>query len=152
MIPNTQSPIIVSACLAGANCRYNGKNKTNLRIKKLVEAGVGIAVCPEQLGGLTIPHQPAEIRKGSGEDVLDGKAKVLDKEGKDLTDNSVKGAKEVLKIAKQLRAKKAILKSKSPSCGFGQIYDGTFKDRVVEGNGVTAALLARNGFEVESYS
>ena len=145
-----RSLVIVSACLAGVNCRYNGGSKSDPHIQKLVKEEIAVFVCPEQLGGLSVPRRPAEISGGSGEDVLDGKAKVIDKDGRDLASNFVKGAQEVLKIAEKIGVKKAILKSNSPSCGFGRVYDGTFKGRLRQGNGVTTALLLRAGVEVKS--
>lgn len=140
---------LVSACLAGANCRYNGTNKLNPQIQKLVSQGKAIPVCPEQLGGLSVPRPPSEIDGGSGEDVLDGKARVIDREGNNVTSAFLSGAREVLKIAQAKNANKAIFKSKSPSCGCGQIYDGKFSQNLVNGNGVATALLIKNGIEVE---
>ncbi len=139
---------IVSACLAGINCRWDGKNKLNQRILKLVKQGKATPVCPEQLGGLTTPREPAECFGGTGVDVLNGKARVITKESKDVTDNFIKGAQETLRIAKSVNAKEAILKSKSPSCGSGQTYDGSFTKTFVEGDGVTAALLKKHGIKV----
>ncbi|MFC1509633.1 DUF523 domain-containing protein [Candidatus Omnitrophota bacterium] len=104
-------------------------------------------VCPEVLGGRKVPRTKTEIKGGGGEDVLDGTAKVLDENGKDVTSEFIKGALETLRIAKTNSIKKAILKSKSPSCGSGQIYDGSFKRRLIKGNGVTAALFKREGIK-----
>lgn len=140
--------IIVSACLAGINCKYNGGSNENSEIRELVEKGLAIPVCPEQLGGCPTPRPTAEISGGAGADVLDGRCKVLRKNGDDATSEFVKGATEVLKIAKMVHADKAILKSKSPSCGCGMIYDGTFSGKLKDGNGVTAELLIRNGLAV----
>lgn len=140
--------IIVSACLAGINCRYDGGNNLNKEIRDMVVRGEAMPVCPEQLGGCPTPRPPVEILKGTGADVLDGRCRVVKKDGNDVTQQFIKGANEVLKIAKLIGAKKAILKSKSPSCGFGKIYDGTFEGVLAEGNGVTAELLKRNGIEV----
>lgn len=142
--------ILISACLLGVNCKYDGKN--NLR-EKLLEHFKGsniIPVCPEQLGGLTTPRLPAEIVGGDGEDVLAGRAKVIRVDGVDVTDEFIKGAKETLNILKSLGAEKAILKSRSPSCGLRRIYDGSFSGTLVQGNGVTTALLKQNGIEVYS--
>lgn len=107
-----------------------------------------IPICPEQLGGLTTPRLPAEIKDGNGEKVLDGLARVINKEGLDVTDNFLKGAYESLKIAEVLGAKKAILKERSPSCGVKQIYDGNFKGNLIKASGITAALLKSRGIEV----
>ncbi|MDK2902775.1 MAG: hypothetical protein PWP48_1928 [Clostridiales bacterium] len=140
---------IVSACLAGVNCKYNGGHNADPRIKKLIEEGKAIPICPEQLGGLTTPRRPAEIKGGTGSDVLIGKARVIDADGLDVTEAFVKGAQEVLKLARLAKANKAILKAKSPSCGCGFIYDGSFSGKLIEGNGVTAQILIDNGIEIE---
>ncbi|NSW92793.1 MAG: DUF523 domain-containing protein [Firmicutes bacterium] len=140
--------IIVSACLAGLNCKYNGENNYNKVVADMVSRGEAIPICPEQLGGCPTPRRPCEIVGGTGADVLDGKARVITKDGKDVTSELIKGALEVLKIAKLIGAEEAILKAKSPSCGCGAIYDGTFSGKVVEGNGVTTELLQRNGIKV----
>lgn len=134
---------LVSACLAGINCRYDGKNSENKAIVDLVKQGKAIPVCPEQLGGLPTPRVSCEI-------VIDemGDKKVVSKEKKDFTKHFIKGAEETLKIAKYTGIKKAILKSKSPSCGCGCIYDGTFSGKLIKGNGLTAELLIKNGIEV----
>jgi uncharacterized protein YbbK (DUF523 family) len=140
--------IIVSACLAGINCKYNGKNNLNRKIEKLVSEHEAVPVCPEQLGGCATPRPAAEIAAGTGCDVLDGKSKVIRITGEDSTNKFILGANEVLKIAKLIGAKKAILKAKSPSCGFEEIYNGTFSGKLIKGNGVTTELLIRNGIEV----
>ncbi|WP_373899033.1 DUF523 domain-containing protein [Haloimpatiens sp. FM7315] len=140
--------ILVSACLCGINCKYSGGNNIKEDILKLLKEGKAIPVCPEQLGGLKTPRMPSEIISGSGSDVLKGKAKVMNSKGVDLSFEFIKGAEETLKIAKIVGAKKAILKSNSPSCGFGFIYDGSFSGSRVKGNGVTAELLLENGIEV----
>ena len=142
--------ILVSACLAGINCRYDGKNSLNKAVCGLVAGGGAIPVCPEQLGGLPTPRAPAEIKAGCGAGVLDGKCRVINKEGLDVTGNFIKGAEETLKIAVMVGVKKAVLKSGSPSCGCGRIHDGTFSGRMAEGNGVAAELLIREGIEVIS--
>lgn len=141
---------IVSACLAGINCRFDGTNRLDQRVKDLVEKGGAVPVCPEQLGGLASPRAPAEIQGGSGEDVLEDRARVIDRAGKDVTDNFKRGAYEVLKIAEKEKAKKAILKSNSPSCGSGKIYNGTFSGSLSKGCGVTAALLKKKGIKIET--
>lgn len=114
---------IVSACLAGINCRWNGKNKLNRKIKEMVEKGEAIAACPEVMGGLPIPRKPAGIYGGVGDDVLDGRAKVRTcKDGEDITSYFIRGANEFLKLAQSKNIKAAILKNKSPSCGYGKTY------------------------------
>lgn len=140
---------ICSACLLGIKCRYDGKSKPNKKVLKMAKKEVLIPVCPEQLGGLPTPRETAEIT-GDGSKVLDKKAMVITKSGKDVTKNFVKGAEEVLKLAKLLGIKEAILKQKSPSCGCGEIFDGTFSGRLIKGDGVTAALLKRNGIKIGS--
>ncbi|MBR1413077.1 MAG: DUF523 domain-containing protein [Bacilli bacterium] len=132
--------ILVSACLVGLNTKYNGGNNFDDKIFELVKKGVAIPICPEQLGGLSTPRLPSEIINN----------KVYNKNNKDLTSNFVKGAEEVLKLAKELNIKIAILKSKSPSCGKGIIYDGTFSSNLTNGNGITTQLLIDNGIEVIS--
>ena len=130
--------IIVSACLAGVNCNYQGRNKENESVVELVREGRAIPVCPEQLGGLTTPRPPAEIKNG----------RVITKEGADVTEAFLRGADEVLKICNKYNCQKAILKSNSPSCGCGKIHDGNFKGSLVDGNGITARLLGEYGIEV----
>ncbi|MDP4093244.1 MAG: DUF523 domain-containing protein [Bacillota bacterium] len=140
--------LIVSACLAGINCKYNGGSSTNLKVRELVSRGEAIPVCPEQLGGCPTPRPAAEIFNSTGADVLDGTGKIKRINGEDAAPEFIKGAEEVLNIARLAGCSKAILKSKSPSCGCGNIYDGTFSGKLVPGNGVTAELLLRNGIEV----
>jgi uncharacterized protein YbbK (DUF523 family) len=130
--------ILVSACLLGINCKYDGTSNKNEKILKLARNFILIPVCPEILGGLPIPREPAE-QKGK---------RVITRSGKDVTEYFEKGAKKVLKIAKILKIKKAILKQKSPSCGCGKIYDGTFSGKLIKGDGVTAKLLKKNGIKV----
>ncbi|PJA84162.1 MAG: DUF523 domain-containing protein [Candidatus Nealsonbacteria bacterium CG_4_9_14_3_um_filter_37_13] len=130
--------ILCSACLLGIKCRYDGKDKLNKKVIELSKKKILIPVCPEQLGGLSTPREPAE-QKGK---------RVITKSGKDVTQNFKKGAKEVLKLAKLFGIKEAILKQKSPSCGFGKIYDGSFSGQLIKGNGVTAALLKRNKIKI----
>ncbi len=131
---------IVSACLLGIKCRYDGKSKPDEKVIALTKKEILIPVCPEQLGGLPTPREACE-KKGN---------KVITKSGKKFTENFVKGAKEVLRVAKFYNAKEAILKQRSPSCGSGQIYDGTFSNKVIKGDGVTTTLLKRNGIKVIS--
>jgi uncharacterized protein YbbK (DUF523 family) len=97
-------------------------------------------VCPEQLGGLKTPRAPQEIQGGTGEDVLDGKCKVLNIDGGDVTQEFITGAEETLKIVKLFHIEEFIGKSRSPSCGCGQIYDGTFSRQLIDGDGVTTTL------------
>ena len=131
---------IVSACLAGVNCRWNGESKACPEIMKLIEDGEAIPVCPEQLGGLATPRPPAEQKGG----------KVFTKTGEDVTEQFEKGATEALRIAQLANCDEAILKSKSPSCGAGKIYDGTFSGKLVDGDGVFAKMLKDNGIRVRN--
>lgn len=141
--------ILVSACLCGINCKYNGENNLDERVLKLLQEGKAIPVCPEQLGGQETPRLAHEIVDGDGELVLKGEAKILSPDGKeDVTKEFVKGATETLNIAKNIGAQYAILKARSPSCGFGKIYDGTFSGNKIDGNGVTAELLHKNGIKI----
>jgi len=142
--------ILVSACLLGINCKYNGGNNKNENVLNLIEKYILIPVCPEQLGGLSTPREPAEIVGGNGSDVLSREAKVVTNSGKDITQMFVKGAEETLKIAKMFKAKIAILKDGSPSCGVKHIYDGTFTHRIKSGSGVTASILKKSGMIVIS--
>jgi uncharacterized protein YbbK (DUF523 family) len=140
--------IIVSACLCGINTRYDGKNNLNEKVAGLLKEGKVVLVCPEQLGGLSTPRPVHEIKGGAGAEVLDGFAKVISINGEDRTLNFIKGAEETLKIAKQVGAEAAILKAKSPSCGCGKVYDGSFSKTKIAGNGVTAEMLIRHGIRV----
>lgn len=140
--------ILVSACLCGINTKYNGKNSFSPGVLKFIREGRVIPVCPEQLGGLSTPREPCEICGGTGKDVLNKKASVVTSTGKEFTYNFLKGAYETLHIAEQFNIKKAVLKSKSPSCGYEKIYDGSFKKNIITGNGVTAELLIRNKIKI----
>lgn len=130
--------ILISGCLLGLKCRYDGKEKKLPEIEKLIESYNLIPICPEQLGGLPTPRIPAERVKD----------RVITQAGVDVTKEYRLGAEEALKIAKLYNCKKTILKEKSPSCGCGKIYDGTFSRNLIVGNGVTAELLLKNGIEV----
>ncbi|CFW96531.1 Domain of unknown function DUF523 [Syntrophomonas zehnderi OL-4] len=140
--------ILISACLCGVNCKYNGMNNAHQEFLKLLKQGVLLPVCPEQLGGLTTPRAASEIQGGSGKDVLAGQAQVFNKENADLSSYFIKGAQETLRLAQQAGITEAIMQSRSPSCGCGKIYDGTFSGRLVEGDGVTSALLKKSGLKV----
>lgn len=142
--------LIVSACLAGVKCKYNGKDNFTPLLQELLSREEVQLVCPEQLGGLSTPRVPAEIRGGSGEDVLSGSAKVMTQTGCDVTAEFIRGARETLRIACLLGARGAILKESSPSCGSSMIYDGTFQGQKKPGQGVTAALLRREGLTIWS--
>ena len=130
--------IIVSACLLGVPCRYDGKSKPENDVIALKDRYELVPVCAEILGGLPIPRVGAEI-------VGD---KVLRSDGIDVTYEYHKGANDVLKIAKEHGCKIAILKSKSPSCGKGKIYDGTYTRTLIDGNGILTDRLLKNNIEV----
>lgn len=132
--------ILISACLIGLNCKYNGGNNENSKLVELMKEKDLVPICPEQLGGLKTPRVSAERKQ----------EKVITKEGVDVTKEYQKGAEEALKLAKKLNIKKAILKSRSPSCGIDEIYDGTFSHTLIKRDGVTAELLKKNGIEVIS--
>ncbi len=140
---------LVSACLLGIRCAWDGKARyKKTKVIELLREEVLIPLCPEQLGGLTTPRVLQEIEKGSGNDVLDGRSRVKNKIGQDLTRQFIRGAKEALKIAKQYNIKEFIAKSRSPSCGCGFIYDGSFSKMLIKGDGITVALFKRNGIKV----
>ena len=130
--------ILVSECLTGVPCRMDGKAKLVPEIKRLVDAGEAIAVCPEVLGGLPTPREPSELRGG----------RAVTRSGADVTDAFLKGARESLQICLEQGCTLAVLKSKSPSCGYGQIHDGTFGGGLVPGNGIFAQMLIEAGIPV----
>lgn len=131
---------IVSACLLGINCRYDGKNESNQKVLELFKKEVLIPVCPEQLGGLPTPRESHEINKN----------RVISVSRVDRTAEFLKGAEEALKLAKLVNCKEAILKSKSPTCGCGLIYDGSFKGNLIKGDGVFTKLLKQNRIKVKT--
>lgn len=134
--------VLVSSCLLGDNCKYNGGNNYNKKVENYLKDKDYIKVCPECLGGLSIPREPSEI---TGD-------KVINKSGFDVTDEFYKGAKETLKIASDEQIDLAILKSNSPSCGCGMIYDGTFSNKLTNGDGITTRLLKEHGINIISSS
>jgi len=136
---------LVSACLCGIPCRFNGKSSRDPRMEKLVRKGKAVPICPEVLGGLSIPRRGVEIIRGEGKDVLSGSALVISENSEDMTPFLLRGAFASLQIARDLGVKKALMKQKSPSCGCGRIKR---KGRLVKGDGVTAALLKSKGIEV----
>jgi len=135
-----QPPMIVSACLAGIHCRYNGDTEPFEGVVDLVRKGSAIPFCPEAYGGLATPRPPCEIREG----------RVVNKEGEDQTEQFHRGAEEGMRLAQLTGCTEAILKSRSPSCGCGEIYDGTFSSTVIPGNGVFADLLLKGGITVRT--
>lgn len=132
--------VMVSACLLGVNCKYNGGNNNNEELLKLLKNKNVIPICPEIYGGLPTPRIPSEIKNG----------KVINKSNIDVTMQFEKGASETLKLAQKLNVKIAYLKQNSPSCGLGSIYDGTFSGNKIPGDGVTAKLLKENGIKIIS--
>ena len=132
--------ILVSACLLGIECRYKGDGCLCEGIKALAERHTLIPVCPEQLGGLATPRPPAE-RQGD---------KVLNREGQDVTEAYALGAQRALRIARLNHVSAAVMKAKSPSCGSGRVYDGTFSGRLIPGDGVCAQALKQAGIAVFS--
>lgn len=130
--------ILVSACLLGVDCKYSGGNNYNEKVLEYIKDKEVIPVCPEILGGLSTPRPPSE-RIGS---------KVMNNHNIDVTNEYTKGAEQALLLAKLFNVKKALLKAKSPSCGKGKIYDGTFSGVLIDGNGVTTDLLESNGIIV----
>ena len=135
---------IVSGCLVGIDCRFDGKNRISTDLIEDFKKGELIPLCPEQLGGLPTPRPPSRIVNGNGYDVLDGRTRVVNQKRDDVTEKIIKGATEVLKITKILDVEEAVLESKSPSCGCGRIYD-EISGELVESCGVLTALLKRNG-------
>lgn len=133
--------ILISACLLGVACRYDGCSKPLDKeiIDELRKKYHLIPVCPEILGGLTTPRIPAEVTS---------EGKVLRQDGIDVTENYRRGAAEVLRLARIFECDNAILKERSPACGSGKIYDGTFTKTLTDGNGITAAWLKENGIHV----
>ena len=129
---------LISACLIGDNCKYDGGNNLNEVAKKLFDVKLALPVCPEELGGLSTPRVPAEI--------VDGK--VVNKEGNDVTLEYNLGARSALKTALDNEIGIAILQSRSPSCGSKYIYDGAFNGNLISGEGVTTKLLRNNGIKV----
>ena len=130
--------ILVSACLLGYNCKYNGKNNKNEKVLEYIKNKHVIPICPEVFGDLPIPRLPSEIKDN----------KVINKRGRDVSNNFIKGANKTLEIAEKQNVKKALLKQKSPSCGCGKIYDGNFTNTIINGDGITTRILKENNIEV----
>jgi uncharacterized protein YbbK (DUF523 family) len=142
--------ILVSACLLGIECAWNGKSKPSFEVIEMIKDRIIIPVCAEQLAGFPTPREPKEIEGGSGESVLDGKRRVVSVNREDYSEKFIKGANEVLKIANLYKARIFIGRHNSPSCGCGKTYDGTFSCNLINGDGVTTALLKCNGIKVIS--
>jgi len=135
---------LISSCLAGVRCRYDGSDNGDDEIIEFMKEGDCIIACPEVLGGLDTPRVPCEILN------VDGEKHVVNREGKDLTEEFMDGAHRTLEICRAAGVTAAILKFRSPSCGFGRVYDGTFSGELVEGNGLAADLLHKNGIKIYS--
>lgn len=133
-----KNALIVSACLLGIPCRYDGKSQTNESVWKLAETFRLFPVCPEVMGGLPTPREPMEIQGD----------KVMSRSGLDGTDAYKKGADAVLALAKRQGCRAALLKERSPSCGAGSVHNGKFDGGMIPGNGIAADLLIRNGIAV----
>ena len=133
---------LVSACLVGINCRYDGKSTLNKELEQLLKDGKAIILCPEVLGGLDIPRDPCELVE-SGDS-----RRVVSKSGKDCTEAFRYGAEVALQVCRAAGITEAILQNRSPSCGCGKIYDGSFSGKLIDGNGITAELLKQNGIIV----
>jgi uncharacterized protein YbbK (DUF523 family) len=140
--------ILVSACLRGVPCRFDGQHKAVPEFEEAVAGRDVVSFCPEVAGGLATPRRPAELVGGDGHDVLDGTARVVDDTGCDVTEQFVAGAHRALEAARRGGCDEALLMPRSPSCGRGAVYDGTVTGERVPGDGVTAALLERNGITV----
>ena len=136
--------VAVSACLLGVRCRFDGRSKPAGEVQRfLEEQGCEVVkICPEVMGGLSIPHPPHEQR------VIGGHVRVVDAQGNDHTDAFEAGARIACKRAVEAGCTHAILKAKSPSCGVGDIYDGTFSDTLVQGDGIAAKKLKQAGLHV----
>ena len=131
---------LCSACLLGLNCRHDGKIKPDKKVMELSKKEKLFPVCPDVLGGLPIPREQMEIVNG----------RVMTKSGRDVTDNCMQGAQRALEIARAKGIKEAILKQRAPSCGCGEIYDGTFSGTVIKGDGFAAKLFKENGIGIKT--
>ena len=133
-------PYVVSACLAGRHCRYDGGSNPCAAVMRLVEAGLALPVCPESLSGLPIPRPPCEQRAG----------RVVSRDGTDVTTAFARGAEAALRLALEHDCGSAILKSRSPSCGIDTVYDGSFSRTLIPGQGIWARMLAEAGLRLYS--
>ena len=130
--------VIVSACLLGQKTKYNGSNNKNEELLKLLKGHEVVSVCPEVFGGLKVPRYPAEIRDSA----------VINDHGEDVTYEYEKGAQIALNMALKANARVAIVQSRSPSCGYLKIYDGSFGKKLIDGNGIFVRKLIENNIEV----
>ncbi|MCD6570484.1 MAG: DUF523 domain-containing protein [Deltaproteobacteria bacterium] len=139
-----KEPVLVSACLLGIACRYDGKSEYSIELTKNMHI-LPIPVCPEQLGGLSTPRPPSDLIGGDGRDVLKGKARLINSAGEDVTENFIKGGQQTCILAKTLNTKRAILKEDSPSCGSHMVK---ISGKWIKGVGVAAAMLSDMGIKV----
>ncbi|MGO1629188.1 MAG: DUF523 domain-containing protein [Microbacterium sp.] len=140
--------VLVSSCLAGVPCRYDGRARSDPSVVAAVQVGRALPACAEQLGGLPTPRPPAELAGGGGQDVLAGTARIVTNEGKDVTEPFVAEAQAVAQLAAQNGVTHAILQARSLSCGCGTIYDDTHNGKLVDGDGIVAAVLKRKGITI----
>ena len=138
---------LVSACLVGVNCRYDGKNSYSEKVAEFLSDKEYVALCPEELGGLSTPRAPSSFVGGTGEEILSGNAKLIDSNKVERTDEFIRGAEKSLEVTKKKGVTHAILKERSPSCGVKEVFLG---GKRIEGMGVTAALLKRESIVVFS--
>lgn len=148
--PVHTEPVLVSACLLGVPCRYDGSGCRHQGVAAQSRFQWLVPVCPEQLGGLTTPRPRAELQGGDGRAVLKGEAAVVTVHGEDVSAAFRQGARICLELARTLGVRRAILKSRSPACGVGAVYDGSFQGRLRPGDGVLAALFRREGLELKT--
>ncbi|MBW2558460.1 MAG: DUF523 domain-containing protein [Deltaproteobacteria bacterium] len=139
--------IVVSACLLGFNCRYDGENRPDEELLSSTFRKLFVPICPEQIGGLPTPRTPSEISGGDGLDVLEGRSRIIDISGRDVTNCFLRGANEAMRLVELLEISTAIMKEKSPSCGVCHIKKNA---SILRGSGVTSALFAKKGIRVIS--
>lgn len=141
--------LLISACLVGLNCRFDGKSKKLEIVESLKEKFILVPVCPEQLGGLPTPRKPAMFDVGDGEKLLKGLSRLLDENGKDVSQNFVRGAFETLKVARLYKERLfgCLMKERSPSCGVNSVY---INGKLSKGCGVSVALLKAKGYKIVS--
>ncbi|MCP2604726.1 DUF523 domain-containing protein [Candidatus Aminicenantes bacterium AH-873-B07] len=140
--------VLVSSCLVGIPCAYDGRHRLNYDLmKELLKYDAFIPICPELLAGFPTPRPRIEIVNGNGKDIINGRAKVVDENGKNQTSRVLEGAGKAMEIALKNEVKIAFLKERSPLCGVKEIYDGSFKGIVIKGCGVFTALLMEKGIK-----
>jgi uncharacterized protein YbbK (DUF523 family) len=142
--------ILVSACLLGTCCNHEGRGSARPTVRTLGESARLVPICPEVVGGLGTPRHAAEIVGGDGADVIEGTARVMTAAGDDVSGAYRRGAAAAVELARAVGATRAVLKARSPSCGAGAVYDGTFTRRLHAGSGVAAAALRAAGIDVVS--